>query len=91
MLSYEQLKDKAREFLDATGLTVEELQKLLPAFEVAYEKRYPRRKTLEGKPRQWRVGAGAKGVLCMVKNGYYSSWSIRRPIRYRQCTGCNSV
>jgi hypothetical protein len=33
MLSYETLKNKAREFLAATGLRVEEFQQLLPVFE----------------------------------------------------------
>src|ERR687896_368229 len=48
MLSYETLKNKAREFLAATGLRVEEFQKLLPAFESAYEKCYPSPQALEG-------------------------------------------
>src|ERR687895_515745 len=52
MLSYETLKNKAREFLAATGLRVEEFQELLPAFESAYEKCYPSHQTLEGKPRR---------------------------------------
>jgi hypothetical protein len=63
MLNYETLKNKAREFLAATGLRVEEFQKLLPAFESAYEKCYPRHQTLEGKPRRRRAGGGAKGLL----------------------------
>ena len=63
MLNYETLKNKAREFLAATGLRVEEFQKLLPAFEAAYEKCYPRHQTLEGKPRRRRAGGGAKGLL----------------------------
>ncbi len=63
MLSYETLKNKAREFLAATGLRVEEFQQLLPAFESAYEKCYPSHQTLEGKPRRRRAGGGAKGLL----------------------------
>ncbi len=63
MLSYHKLKDRPRAFLAATGLTLEEFQKLLPAFQVAYEKRYPSERTRTGKPRQRRAGGGAKGVL----------------------------
>lgn len=63
MLTYENLKEKKREFLAATGLRVEEFQKLLPAFESAYKKLYPSNQTLEGKPRQRGQGAGAKGLL----------------------------
>ena len=63
MLSYETLKNKARGFLAATGLTVEEFQKLLPAFESAYGKCYPSHQTVEGKPRRRRAGGGAKGLL----------------------------
>src|SRR5919108_5617622 len=63
MLTYEKLKDKARDFLAATGLTPDEFGRLLPAFQSAYEKRYPSDLTVEGKPRQRRAGGGAKGVL----------------------------
>jgi hypothetical protein len=63
MLSYNKLKDKAREFLTATSLTLEEFQKLLPAFKAAYEKCYPSDQTLGGQPRQRAAGAGAKGQL----------------------------
>jgi hypothetical protein len=63
MLSYEMLKDKAREFLAATGLRGEEFQQLLPAFKSAYEKCYPNHQRLEGKPRRRRAGGGAKGLL----------------------------
>jgi hypothetical protein len=46
-----------------TGLTLEEFQQLLPAFQEAYEQRYPTALTRTGKPRQRRAGGGAKGVL----------------------------
>jgi hypothetical protein len=63
MLTYNHLKDRPREFLAATGLTHEEFTQLLPAFTAAYEALYPSDKTWLGKPRQRRVGGGAKGVL----------------------------
>ena len=63
MLSYNKLKDRPRDFLAATGLTLDEFQQLLPAFQDAYEKRYPSELTRTGKPRQRRTGGGAKGVL----------------------------
>lgn len=63
MLSYDKLKDRERDFLAATGLTLEEFQKLLPAFQAAYEKRYPSELTRAGKPRQRRGGGGAKGAV----------------------------
>ncbi len=63
MLNYEKLKDKPREFLAATSLTLEEFLQLLPAFQAAYEKHYPSDRTREGQPRQRRVGGGAKSVL----------------------------
>ena len=63
MLNYEKLKDKPREFLAATSLTLEEFLTLLPAFQSAYEKRYPSDRTREGQPRQRRTGGGAKGGL----------------------------
>lgn len=63
MLSYNKLKDRPRDFLAATSLTLDEFQQLLPAFQSAYEQRYPYELTRAGKPRQRRAGGGAKGVL----------------------------
>jgi hypothetical protein len=36
MLNYNELKNKAREFLAATGLKPERFEKLLPAFRATY-------------------------------------------------------
>jgi hypothetical protein len=63
MLSYNTLKDRPRDFLAATGLTLDEFQQLLPAFQDAYAQRYPSELTRTGTPRQRRPGGGAKGVL----------------------------
>jgi hypothetical protein len=63
MLSYNTLKDSPRDFLAATGLTLDEFQPLLPAFQSAYEKRYPYELARAGTPRHRRLGGGAKGVL----------------------------
>ena len=41
MLIYNELKNKPREFLAATGLKLDEFEQLLPAFQTAYEKKYP--------------------------------------------------
>jgi len=63
MLTYNDLKDKARELLAATGLTGEEFEHLLLAFTTAYCTLYAADKTTEGKPRQRRSGGGTKGTL----------------------------
>ncbi len=63
MLSYNQLKDCPRDCFAATGLTLDEFQQLRPAFQGAYEQRYPYALTRTGKPRQRRPGGGVKGVL----------------------------
>src|SRR5947209_19966038 len=63
MLSYDKLKNKPREFLAATGLTLPELESLGPMCEVAYERTYPPAHTYEGKARQRGVGGGAKATL----------------------------
>jgi hypothetical protein len=41
---------------------------LLPAFQAAYDTRYPSDLTCEGKPRQHRAGGGAKGVLTSIED-----------------------
>ena len=66
MLSYDKLKDKPREFLAATGLTLAEFERLLPPFQAAYERTYPPDLTYEGKARQRGAGGGAKGTLPSV-------------------------
>jgi Helix-turn-helix of DDE superfamily endonuclease/DDE superfamily endonuclease len=63
MLTYNALKDKAKEFLAATGLKVEEFARLLPAFESAYHALYPVDQTAEGKTRQRLPGGGTNGTL----------------------------
>ena len=68
MLTYEQLKKKAHEFLAATGMTQAEFQILLPHFALAYEQRYPTALTLDGKARARAVGAGVKGALSKLEN-----------------------
>src|SRR5713101_2140726 len=66
MLNYNKLQNRPREFLAATGLTPVEFGQLLPAFQVAYDKKCPPERTLAGQARQRRVGAGAKGKLPSV-------------------------
>jgi hypothetical protein len=63
MLTYTTLKDRPRECLAATGLTHEELARLLPALAAAYAALDPSDKTFEGTVRQRQVGGGAQGVL----------------------------
>jgi hypothetical protein len=63
MLTYQQLKDKPRDFLAATGHTVAEFEQLLPAYQTAYAHRYPSHLTLAGKERQRQPGGGSQGVL----------------------------
>src|SRR5215467_15791217 len=57
------VKDKPREFLAATGLRLAEFERLLPAFQAAYEHQYPPDRTYEVKARQRGAGGGAKGTL----------------------------
>lgn len=68
MITYTQLKVKPKEFLAATGLQVDEFERLLPAFAAQYERQHPADKTLKGKPRQRQRGGGVKGVLVKVED-----------------------
>jgi hypothetical protein len=63
MLTYTTIQNRPREFLAATGLTHAAFARLLPAFATAYAALYPSDQTLEGKPRQRRVGGGGTGAL----------------------------
>lgn len=68
MLSYNKLKENERNFLAMTGLTPTEFERLLPAFQAAYESRYGGALTQAGKPRQRAAGAGAKGALPKIED-----------------------
>lgn len=63
MLTYEELKNKPRELLAATGLKTREFEALLEAFGKGYEERYPAEQTIEGQARQRRKGGGNKSKL----------------------------
>lgn len=63
MLTYPTLKNRPSSFLAATGLTVVEFDRLLPAFQRAYALLYPPHLTAEGKERKRKVGGGPKSVL----------------------------
>jgi hypothetical protein len=63
MLIYDELKTKPRKHLALTGLTPNEFEDLLPAFERAYLRVYPPTKTIAGKRRKRKSGAGRKGSL----------------------------
>ena len=63
MFIYEELKTQPRKFLSQTSLTVAEFEDLLPAFEKAYLKKYPVKKTKAGKVRKRKAGAGRKSSL----------------------------
>ncbi len=68
MLTYEELKNKPRELLAATGLKQDEFELLLKAFAEAYQARYPAQQTLSGQARQRRPGAGNKGKLSRMED-----------------------
>src|SRR5881398_472863 len=89
MLTYNALKAKAREFLAATGLKIEEFARLLPAFESAYHALYPLNQTAEGKTRQRLPGAGPKEPGGLLKTNCCSFWFIKRLTRCKPCTGCS--
>jgi hypothetical protein len=67
MLTYEELKAKPRKFVSFTSLTPKEFKGLLPAFEQAYQKKYPASKTLAGKARKRKAGGGRKGRLASME------------------------
>jgi len=63
MLHYEELKNKPREMLAATGLKANEFEALLVAFSKAYEGQYRADQRMDGQPRQRQKGGGNKGPL----------------------------
>lgn len=68
MLNYNELKNKPRELLAATGLKAEEFEALLEAFAASYSEQYPAHRTVTGQARQRGKGAGNKGKLWRVED-----------------------
>ena len=67
MLTYEEVKTNPRKFLSLTSLTPAEFEDLLPVFERAYLKKYPASKTMAGKARKRKAGAGRTGSLASIE------------------------
>jgi hypothetical protein len=63
MLTYAELKNKPKEFLAATGLKVDEVERLLPGWCAKLAGLSPPELTKRGQPRQRRAGAGPKEKL----------------------------
>jgi hypothetical protein len=66
MLHYEDMKNKPRELLTATGLKANEFEALLEVFAQTYVEHYPAEQTMTGQPRQRRKGGGNKGALTVM-------------------------
>jgi hypothetical protein len=63
MLTYNELKEKPKEFLAATSLTVAEFELILPVFRRKYGELFTPELTRKGKPRQRKEGGGIKEKL----------------------------
>ena len=63
MLTYNELKEKPKEFLTATGLMVNEFEMLLSVFRRKYARLLSPEKTRKGKPGQRKEDSGIKEQL----------------------------
>ena len=68
MLNYNDLKDKPKELLAATGLRQAEMEALLVGFAKAHAEHYPENQTMEGQERQRGKGAGNKSRLARLED-----------------------
>lgn len=68
MLTYEDLKNKPKELLAATGLKQDEIEALRTGFATAYAQAYPADQTIEGQARQRRIGGGNSGKLACLED-----------------------
>ncbi|RIK41642.1 MAG: hypothetical protein DCC55_11205 [Chloroflexi bacterium] len=86
MINHEKLRDNAEEFRRATGLTIDEFDRLLPTFAALYEAKYAAETTVQGQPRQRRAGGGAKGKLNSMEDKllFILSYQKRAPLQTKQ-------
>ena len=68
MFTYEQLKNRPKDLLAATGLKQDEFEGLLVAFGEAYRQADPADHTMAGAARQRKVGGGRKGHLARLED-----------------------
>ena len=68
MLTYHELKEKPKEFLAATSLTVEEFELILPVFRRKNAELFSPGLTRKGQPRQRKAGGGVKGKLQTIED-----------------------
>lgn len=68
MLRYEDLKNKPKEWLAATGLNVDEFEARLSVFAKTSETRTPADETVDGNPRQRRRGGGGQPALSAMSD-----------------------
>ena len=68
MLNYQELKNKPRELLSATGLKADEFEALLSAFAASYEEQNAAHRTVSGQERQRRKGGGNKSKLASMED-----------------------
>lgn len=68
MIGYVTLKEKPREFLAATGLTLEEFECLLPTFARLYQASAPKKPKPTKKKKQRASGAGRKAKLSTIND-----------------------
>ncbi len=67
MLDYTRLKQQRRKLIALTGLTRREFEYLLPAFQKAYERRYPSHLTATGRRRKRQAGGGRQSSLGIIE------------------------
>src|SRR5262249_1105400 len=93
MLISHELTHTPRAFLAATGLTLDELEQLLPALQMADEHKDPPPLTQEGQSRQrprvgGRAGVAHPGHGRGGKPPSSPSGSLSRPSPCQRCTAC---
>jgi len=85
MLSYKKTKKNPKRFLALTGVTVEEFEELLGAFQAAWEE-YIQREHIDGKERQRAYGGGRKPRLKALAEKlffilyYYKTYPIQEAL-----------
>jgi hypothetical protein len=68
MITFATLKDKPRQFLAMTSITLKEFLSLLPIFAEEYAARRSLTHTQEGKPRQRKAGGGNTARLVTIED-----------------------
>jgi hypothetical protein len=91
MLTYTELKEKHKEFLAATGLTVAEFELILPIFRIKLQTFLSQARHAKGNCASGKKEVASSRDYERLRTNCFSFWFTRKRIRSKRCMACSLV